>query len=274
MSLQASHPLHVSDKVSTGQADYKPAPPAFSTDTAVTVSNLPGIGKTAIANMTCTNDVFTGVDDIVDECPPNFFDIGRTALVNFEAASNGGDEPRLLSAFPHVPDVRRYAESVSLDCGESHTYIIEVRAVKEENTWIADTGYCYSGTALFLHLDAEETMLCRDRLEKYLDLYAPPEDPLYVRTPILPSYTDKELGEIPDCETPSRKVLAGFFEAYFAGTGPKESIGSAMTFVHGIGIRLNYTLTDLKEILGDARYADDEIEAGWMARASMQSSHP
>ena len=35
-----------------------------------------------------------------------------------------------------------------------------------------------------------------------------------------------------------------------------------------MGSHLNYTLTDLKEILGGAGYANEEIEAEWSTGAS------
>ena len=59
---------------------------------------------------------------------------------------------------------------------------------------------------------------------------------------------------------PSREILVDFFEAYFAGNDPKQDIGDAMYFIQRMGSHLNFTLADIKQILGDAGYADEDIE--------------
>ena len=81
-----------------------------------------------------------------------------------------------------------------------------------------------------------------------------------------PPLTDEDPGAT-EYVSPSRELLADFFVAYFAGNDPEE-IGAAMDFVQQMGSHLNYTLTDLKEILGGAGYANEEIEVEWSTRAS------
>ena len=80
------------------------------------MSNIPSIGKTAIANMAYTNDVFTGVDDIIDEYPPHFFDIGWTFPMNFEAVDGGSNEPQLLSAFPTTSYYEKQQQCLKTTC--------------------------------------------------------------------------------------------------------------------------------------------------------------
>lgn len=75
----------------------------------------------------------------------------------------------------------------------------------------------------------------------------------------LPSPTDED-SEAIEYVPPSRELLIDFFEAYFAGNDPKQDIGDAMYFIQRTGSHLNFTLADIKQILGDAGYADKDIE--------------
>ena len=88
-----------------------------------------------------------------------------------------------------------------------------------------------------------------------------------------PPPTDRD-SEAIEYVPPSREILVDFFEAFFASIDPKQDIGDAMDLVQRTGSHLNFTLTDIRQILGDVGYADDEIEAEWLTRASTQSSHP
>ena len=257
-------------KVSSGSTDFEFIEDSLSTGTVITMSNLPNIGETAILNITYTNDVFMNItDDTLAASPAFVFEVGWVVPITFKVVDNGGNEPTLITS-PHVSDINRYTEFIRLDYGESHTYLIEVRAVTEGNTWVAGLGYGGSDSSIYLHLDAEETMLSSDHKARYPEQYVPIDSTPFVRTPIPPRYDDRDLKDMPDYEPPSRETLAGFFEAYFAGNDTKENIGSAMTFVQEIGIHLNYTLSDLRTILGSAGYTNEEIESEWSSRASTQ----
>ena len=74
-----------------------------------------------------------------------------------------------------------------------------------------------------------------------------------------PPPTDRD-SEAIEYVPPSREILVDFFEAYFAGNDPKQDIGDAMYFIQRMGSHLNFTLADIKQILGDAGYADEDIE--------------
>ena len=83
-----------------------------------------------------------------------------------------------------------------------------------------------------------------------------------------PPPTDED-PEATEYVPPSRELLADFFKAYFSSDdADDDTIGEAMDFVQQMGSHLNYTLTDLKEILGGAGYANEEIEAEWSTGAS------
>ena len=83
-----------------------------------------------------------------------------------------------------------------------------------------------------------------------------------------PPPTDED-PEATEYVPPSRELLADFFKAYFSSDdADDDTIGEAMDFVQQMGGHLNYTLTDLKEILGGAGYANEEIEAEWSTGAS------
>ena len=258
-------------KVSSGSTDFEFIEDSFSTGTVITMSNLPNIGETAILNITYTNDVFMSITNNTLAAFPAFvFEVGWAVPITFKVVDDGGNEPTLITS-PHVSDINRYAEFMRLDYGESHTYLIEVRAVTEGNTWVAGLGYGGSDSSIYLHLNAEETMLSSDHKARYPEQYVPIDSTSFVRTPIPPSYDDRNLKDIPDYELPSRELLEGFFWAYFAGSErDDDTVSEAMDFVLRVGEHLNYTLPDLKEILGAADYTDEEIEAEWSSRASTQ----
>ena len=166
---------------------------------------------------------------------------------------------------PDDPLVLTYLEFLPLNYGESKTYRIEVRAVDAGIGFIANQGYLRSGSTLYLYLDQDETLPLQEHRSRYPEMHQRST----VQPAPQPPFTREDVEYVP----PSCELLSDFFVAYFAGSDPEE-IGAAMDFVQITGWHLNYTLPDLKQILGDAGYADDEIESEWTARASTQSSHP
>ena len=230
----------------------------------LSMSTLPEIGETAIVEITYTNlfanltaeEIASGHDD---------FKIGWTVGAGFEIVDNGGNVPVKRVWHPDDPLVLTYLEFLPLNYGESKTYRIEVRAVDAGIGFIANQGYLRSGSTLYLYLDQDETLPLQEHRSRYPEMHQRST----VQLAPQPPFPREDVEYVP----PSRELLSDFFVAYFAGSDPEE-IGAAMDFVQITGWHLNYTLPDLKQILGDAGYTDKEIEAEWSTRASTQSSHP
>ena len=179
-----------------------------------------------------------------------------------------------MYADPNEPSVLTYREFVPLDVGESKTYRIEVRAVNDGYGYVTGVGYGFSTARLSLYIDDEETLPYHEHRERYPAMHPVPERTPYAKsTELFPPLTDEERNAATEYVPPSRERLTDFFEAYFAGNDSKQDIGDAMDFVQQMGGHLNYTLTDIRQILGDAGYANDEIEAEWSTRSSSARSH-
>ena len=224
----------------------------------LSMSTLPAIGETAIVEITYTN-LFADLTAGEIASGHDHFKIGWTVGAGFEIVDNGGNVPVKRVWHPDDPLVLTYLEFLPLNYGESKTYRIEVRAVDAGIGFIANQGYLGSGSTLYLYLDQDETLPLQEHRARHPEMHPRSTVP---STP-QPPFPREEVEYVP----PSRELLVDFFEAYFAGSDPGE-IGAAMDFVQVTGWHLNYTLPDLKQILGAAGYADKEIEAEWSSRAS------
>ena len=226
------------------------------------MSTLPEIGETAIVEITYTN-LFANLTAEAIASGHDGFKIGWTVGAGFEIVDNGGNVPVKRVWHPDDPLVLTYLEFLPLNYGESKTYRIEVRAVDAGIGFIANQGYLGSGSTLYLYLDQDETLPLQEHRSRYPEMHQRST----VQPAPQPPFPREDVEYVP----PSRELLSDFFEAYFAGSDPEE-IGAAMDFVQITGWHLNYTLPDLKQILGYAGYTDKEIEAEWSSRASTQSS--
>ena len=227
--------------------------------TTISMSDLPEIGETAIVEVTYTN-MFTNLTDTEFAENQEIFTIGWTVGYGFEVANNYGNIPEKAS-YPDGSPAFVFREPVHLAYNDSKTYRVEVRAVNEGKGYVGGSGYVDSGRSIVLYIDDNETLPFQEHKERY------PEQHRRAPTP-QPPFPREEV----EYEPPSRELLVDFFGAYFAGSDPNvEPVGEAMDFVLSVGEHLNYTLPDLKQILGAADYTDEDIEAEWSSRASTQS---
>ena len=247
--------------------DMFPVKPASTSGTTITkltgtttisMSDLPEIGETAIVEVTYTNHLgnITATEFAENQ---EILTVGWTVGYGFEVANDYGNTPEKISNLIGVP-VFIFREPVHLSYNESKTYRVEVRAVEEGKGHVGGAGYADSSKGISLYLDDNETLPLQEHRKKY------PEQ--HLRAPAPPEPFPREQVEY---EPPPRELLEGFFGAYFAGSERDDyTVSEAMDFVLLLGEHLNYTLPDLKGILGAAGYTDEEIEAEWSGRASTQ----
>ena len=261
-------------KSSNTQQGSAHVPASLTEPPVVSISMLPSINETAVVEITYTNPFDVNVTDNEDEPAPGFLSLGWVVSSGFEIVDSGGVEPWTMYADPNEPSILTYREFVPLDVGESKTYRIEVRAVNDGYGYVTGVGYGFSTARLSLYIDDEETLPYHEHRERYPAMHPVPERTPYAKsTELFPPLTDEERNAATEYVPPSRERLTDFFEAYFAGNDSKQDIGDAMDFVQQMGGHLNYTLTDIRQILGDAGYANDEIEAEWSTRSSSARSH-
>ena len=224
----------------------------------ISMSDLPEIGETAIVEITYTNRL-ADITAAEFAANPKIFAIGWTVGYGLEVANDYGNTPEKVSYLDGSPAFI-FREPVHLAYNESKTYRVEVRAVDEGKGHVAGVGYS-SSKGISLYLDDNETLPFQEHKDRY-----PAQ---HLRAPTPPEPFPREEVEY---EPPSRELLADFFVAYFANEETDDAtVHEAMDFVQRVGYHLNYTLPDLKEILGAADYTDKEIEAEWSSRASTQS---
>ena len=137
-----------------------------------------------------------------------------------------------------------------LDVGESKTYRIEVRAADEGAAYVTGFGYDFATARILLYVDDEETLHYQEHRERYPEMHLASEH----ETPA-------------EHAQPWRGWVIESINAYLAGNNPGQDIGTAIDFIHITDTHQSLTLTDIKQILGDAGYADGEVEAEWSKRA-------
>ena len=253
---------------SSGQQQSSSGIDSLGVPAVVSMSMLPSINETAVVEITFTNEFGVNVTDSEDASYRDLFSIGWVVSPGFEIVDSGGVEPWTMYNSRSDPSVLTYREFVPLDVGESKTYRIEVRAVNEGYGYVTGLGYGFSTARIHLYLDDEETLTYNEHRARYPEMHPVPKSTPYVRsTELFPPLTDEQRDAATKYVPPSRELLVDFLEAFFASVDPKQDIGDAMDLVQRTGSHLNFTLTDIRQILGDAGYADDEIEAEWSKRA-------
>ena len=200
---------------------------------------------------------FNGVEQIkitIHDAPPPNRPPSATAVFSWETAENTTGTLTAIGSDPdNDPLTYSWKQTRGPDAALTDRDMPILRFTAPEVT--EDTDIAFALTVSDGHLS--------DTNEIHLRVTDSP-DAGSLESPPPPTDEDPEATEyVP----PSRELLADFFVAYFAGNDPEE-IGAAMDFVQQMGSHLNYTLTDLKEILGGAGYANEEIEAEWSTRAS------
>ena len=146
--------------------------PLFGQPPKISMSGLPNIGETAIVEMTFTNTYNFNITDADSSDPySDTYSVGWTVSDGFEIVDFGGVQ---YEANPRAGTASLYTEYIvftPLDVGESKTYRIEVRAVNEGAAFITGSGYFYVADRISMYLDDEETLLIRDHIERYPELY-------------------------------------------------------------------------------------------------------
>ena len=227
----------------------------------ISMSRLPNIDETAIVEITYTSTMSVDVTDTEENRTWPGYTTGWRVHHGFEVVDSGGLEYETLYVNATGSTLAGYTAFTPLNVGESITYRIEVRAVNEGYSFISGIGYLETSNMMHLYLDDEETLTYSEHRVRYPEMHPVPKNTPYVRnTELLPPLTDEELKASTEYIPPSRELLTDFFVAYFAGNDPKQDIGDAMYFIQRMGSHLNFTLTDIKQILGDAGYADEDIE--------------
>ena len=248
LPIKSSDPRVVSDVYSQVSA-----PPVIS------MSRLPSINETAIVEITYTNEI--GFDVTEEWSEAKFFRPGWVVSSGFEVVDSGGDEPWTMYANKDEPSVLTYNEFVPLNVGESKTYRIEVRAVNEGFAYIAGIGYDFSRVHIHMYIDDEETMLYKEHRAKYPEMH---ERPARAAPQELSPPTKEELDALmeatPPYVPPTREVFMDWFAEYFEGEDPSPEVGEALNLILELGAPININMTDAKQILSDAGYADGEID--------------
>ena len=222
----------------------------ISTPPVVSMSVLPSINETAIVEITYTNQIGVNVTDAENFSIRDGYAVGWVVSSGFEMVDSGGVEPWTMYANKDEPPVTAYLEFVPLDVGESKTYRIEVRAANEGASYVAGLGHDFATARIILYVDDEETLHYQEHRERYPEMHTVPEH----ETPA-------------EDAQPPRAWIINPIKAYLANNDPGQDISSAIDFIHITDTHQSLTLTDIKQILGDAGYADNEIEAEWSKRA-------
>ena len=222
----------------------------ISTPPVVSMSKLPNIGETAIVEITYTNQIGVNVTDAENFSVRDGYAVGWVVSSGFEMVDSDGVEPWTMYANKNEPPVTAYLEFVPLDVGESKTYRIEVRATNEGAAYVAGLGHDFATARILLYVDDEETLHYQEHRERYPEMHTVPEH----ETPA-------------EDAQPWRGWIIESIKAYLVNNDPGQDIGSAIDFIHITDTHQSLTLTDIKQILGDAGYADNEIEAEWSKRA-------
>ena len=245
-----------------------------STPPVVSMSVLPSINETAIVEITYTNQIGVNVTDAENFSIRDGYAVGWVVSSGFEMVDSGGVEPWTMYANKDEPPVTAYLEFVPLDVGESKTYRIEVRAANEGASYVAGFGYDFATARTLLYVDDEETLHYQEHLERYPEMHTAPEhktpaeDAQPWRGWIIESIkaylaSNDSWQDIGSSRLSSKASAFG----NLASNDPGQNIGSAIDFIHITDTHQSLVLTDIKQILGDAGYADDEIEAEWSKRA-------
>ena len=189
-------PIKSSDMVDSSLWTGDPPP-------VISMSRLPTIGETAIVEITFTNSAWGSVTD-TERYRNGFFDIGWTITSEFEIVDSGGLKYETICRQGTNEIVQyQYTEFTPLNVGESKTYRIEVRAVEEGRSTISTYGYEQNESAIFMYIDDEETMLTRDHMALYPELYERPARAASDEEPEPPLLGTEE-PECPPVETGSR----------------------------------------------------------------------
>ena len=222
----------------------------ISTPPVVSMSVLPSTNETAIVEITYTNQIGVNATDAENFSIRDGYAVGWVVSSGFEMVDSGDIKPWTMYANRDEPPVTAYLEFVPLDVGESKTYRIEVRAADEGASYVTGFGYGFATARILLYVDDEETLHYQEHRERYPEMHLASEH----ETPA-------------EHAQPWRGWVIESINAYLAGNDPGQDIGTAIDFIHITDTHQSLTLTDIKQILGDAGYADGEVEAEWSKRA-------
>ena len=229
--------------------------PGLGPRPVVSMSNLPNIGETAVAEITFTNNGYGNITEAHNTGDGIVLVTGWRVSTLFEIVDSGGLEYEILEADGDYPDVAAYTTFTPLDEGESITYRIEVRAVSEGYAFVAGLGYLRSSASVDLYLDSEETLLYEDHWAMYPEMYRQPASLRHDGQPP----EDLETIYIPYAD-PTRDEFWEWFVSHHTHANPRIAPIDALNFVYRAGVHLNLTAADVRQLLSDGGYEDAEID--------------
>lgn len=135
---------------------------------SICMSNLPNVGETATVKIGYMWDYVSGTAGVQGERRYPGWHISP----NFEIVDSNGMPYRTVY-HPGTDTVidYRHVSDIHLESGESITYEIEVRAIKEGPAMITGWGYAQENTSIMLYLDSEETMFYQEHRDLHPDAY-------------------------------------------------------------------------------------------------------
>ena len=153
----------------------------------ICMSRLPNVNETAIVEITYTNTMSVNVTDTEEDLTGTAYMVGWSVGSGFEVVNSGGLEYDTPQVDATNSAAARYMAFTPLNIGESITYRIEVKAVKEGYSYISSIGYLHSDTQIHLYLDDEETLHYQEHRTRYPEMHAVPErTPKATGTVVLP----------------------------------------------------------------------------------------
>ena len=234
----------------------------------ISISRLPEIGKTAVVEINFTNSAWGHVTD-TERYRTGFFETGWTITSEFEIVDSGGLKYETIYN-PGTNEIvqYQYTEFTPLNVGESKTYRIEVRAVEEGRSTISTYGYEQNESAIFMHIDDEETMLTRDHMALYPEMHERVTRSVPDKEPEPKPPTEEEARELEqNVREPTREELVAFLTEYMRD----EQLSIEWALDNLLPPTGHLNMTDVRQILTGAGYTNDEINDVVSWRMSTQS---
>ena len=235
----------------------------------ISISRLPEIGETAVVEINFTNSAWGHVTD-TERYRNGFFETGWRVSSEFEIVDSGGLQYESIQPSGANEIIAyQYTAFTPLNAGESKTYRIEVRAVEEGRSYVSAYGYETTSGSIGMYIDDEETMLTRDHMALHPEMYERTARATSDEEPEPEPPTKEEARELEqNVREPTHEELVEFITAYVRDE--QHSIEWALDNLLLPSGPLN--MTEVRQVLADVGYTDDEIEAEWSSRASTQSS--
>ena len=234
----------------------------------ISISRLPEIGETAVVEINFTNSAWGHVTD-TEQYRTGFFETGWTITSEFEIVDSGGLKYETIYN-PGTNEIvqYQYTEFTPLNVGESKTYRIEVRAVEEGRSTISTYGYEQNESAIFMHIDDEETMLTRNHMALHPEMYERAIRSTSDKEPEPEPPTKEESRALEqNVREPTHEELVAFLTEYMRD----EQLSIEWALDNLLPPTGHLNMTDVRQILTGAGYTNDEINDAVSGGASTQS---